>query len=67
MAKTVDLFRHTDADGDALTEEGVRAGLAASRLEGDYHQLVSSGAQRATQTAACLPAGVAEVDGSRAA
>jgi broad specificity phosphatase PhoE len=58
MAKTVDLFRHTDADGDVLTDAGVRAALeAGSQLHDDYHLFISSGAQRATQTAACLLAG----------
>jgi broad specificity phosphatase PhoE len=55
MARYVELRRHTDSDGDALTEEGVRAALEIGRgLAGRYELLVSSGAQRATQTLACL-------------
>jgi broad specificity phosphatase PhoE len=55
MARYVELRRHTDNDGDALTEEGVRAALDIGRgLAGRYELLVSSGAQRATQTLACF-------------
>jgi broad specificity phosphatase PhoE len=55
MARYVELRRHTDNDGDALTEEGVRAALdIGRRLAGGYELLVSSGAQRATQTLACF-------------
>src|SRR5215218_3373449 len=55
MARYVELRRHTDNDGDALTEEGVRAALEIGRgLVGGYELLVSSGAQRATQTLACF-------------
>jgi broad specificity phosphatase PhoE len=55
MARYVELRRHTDSDGDALTEEGVRAALEIGRgLAGRYELLVSSGAQRATQTLACF-------------
>ncbi|HZA39877.1 MAG TPA: histidine phosphatase family protein [Actinomycetota bacterium] len=58
MAKTVELRRHTDSDGDRLSEDGVRAAVAiGTRLEGGYDLLVSSGAQRATQTLACFLAG----------
>jgi len=60
MGRTVDLLRHTDSDGDQLTEEGVRAAVALGRrLSGPYDVLVSSGAQRATQTLACLLCGLA--------
>jgi phosphohistidine phosphatase SixA len=59
MSKTVELRRHTDADGDALTPEGVRAAVEIGRrLDGDYALLISSGAQRATQTVACFLAGM---------
>jgi len=59
MTRTVELRRHTDADGDALSPEGVRSAVEIGRrLEGDYDLLVSSGAQRATQTIACLLAGM---------
>jgi hypothetical protein len=61
MAKYVELRRHTDADGDVLTLEGVRAAVEiGSRLEGGYEVLVSTGAQRATQTLACFLAGLGE-------
>jgi hypothetical protein len=55
MARYVELRRHTDNDGDALTEEGVCAALEIGRgLVGGYELLVSTGAQRATQTLACF-------------
>jgi broad specificity phosphatase PhoE len=55
MAKAIELRRHTDNDGDVLTDEGARAALAiGSRLPGGYSLLVSTGAQRATQTLACF-------------
>lgn len=61
MAKYVELRRHTDADGDVLTSDGVQAALEiGSRLTGDYELLVSTGAQRATQTLACFLAGLGE-------
>ncbi len=61
MAKHVELRRHTDADGDVLTPEGVKAGLEiGARLAGGYDLLVSTGAQRATQTLACFLAGLGE-------
>src|ERR687896_2265150 len=59
MAKYIELRRHTDADGDVLMPEGVRAAVEiGSRLTGGYDLLVSSGAQRATQTLACFLAGL---------
>ena len=55
MAKRIELRRHTDNDGDVLTDEGARAALEiGSRLWGGYALLVSPGAQRATQTLACF-------------
>jgi broad specificity phosphatase PhoE len=55
MAREIELRRHTDSDGDALTDEGVQAALEVGRsLRGGYDLLVSSGAQRATQTLACF-------------
>jgi broad specificity phosphatase PhoE len=61
MAKYVELRRHTDADGDVLTPEGVQAALEiGSRLTGGYDLCVSTGAQRATQTLACFLAGLGE-------
>jgi broad specificity phosphatase PhoE len=53
--RRVELRRHTDNDGDVLSPEGVRAALEiGGRLEGPYDVVVSTGAQRATQTAACF-------------
>jgi broad specificity phosphatase PhoE len=61
MAKYVELRRHTDADGDVLTPEGVQAALEiGTRLEGGYEIFVSTGAQRATQTLACFLAGLGQ-------
>src|SRR5918911_2288242 len=61
MARYIELRRHTDSDGDALTEEGVQAALEVGRgLAGDYELLVSSGAQRATQTLACFACALRE-------
>jgi broad specificity phosphatase PhoE len=74
MARYVELRRHTDSDGDALTDDGVRAALEIGReLVGGYDLLVSSGAQRATQTLACfacalhepVPGGAVVEDGLR--
>lgn len=62
MAKEVELRRHTDNDGDVLTPDGVVAAVGIGRrLEGTYQLVASSGAQRATQTVACLLAGLAEL------
>jgi broad specificity phosphatase PhoE len=61
MARYVELRRHTDNDGDALSEEGVRAALEiGQRLSGGYDLLVSTGAQRATQTLACFACALSE-------
>jgi phosphohistidine phosphatase SixA len=61
MAKYVELRRHTDADGDVLTPDGVGAATEiGARLTGGYALLVSTGAQRATQTLACFVAGLGE-------
>jgi broad specificity phosphatase PhoE len=61
MAKHVELRRHTDADGDVLTPEGVQAAVEiGAHLTGGYDLLVSTGAQRATQTLACFLAGLGE-------
>lgn len=61
MARYVELRRHTDNDGDALTEDGIRAALEIGRgLAGGYVLLVSSGAQRATQTVACFACALRE-------
>ena len=61
MARYLELRRHTDTDGDVLSEEGIRAALEVGRgLTGPYALLVSSGAQRATQTVACFACMLAE-------
>ena len=53
--KVVELRRHTDADGDVLTADGVDAAVRiGASLSGAYDLLISSGAQRATQTLACI-------------
>ena len=53
--KHVELRRHTDNDGDYLTPDGIDAALDVGRsLTGRYDLLVSTGAQRATQTLACF-------------
>ena len=59
MSRILEIRRHTDNDGDQLTQDGVDAALRIGRdeLEGPYALAVSSGAQRATQTIACLLAG----------
>lgn len=61
MARYIELRRHTDNDGDSLTEDGVAAAVTlGTSLSGGYQVIVSSGAQRATQTAACVIAGLGE-------
>lgn len=59
MARTIELRRHTDNDGDRLSPEGITAALALGRhlATTTFHVVVSSGAQRATQTAANILAG----------
>lgn len=59
MARELEIRRHTDNDGDVLSDDGVTAAVELGRgLGADYDLVVSSGAQRATQTAACLLAGL---------
>ena len=61
VGKQIELRRHTDADEDFLTAEGVAAALAiGARLGGGYDLAVATGAQRATQTLACLLAALGE-------
>src|SRR5919201_427005 len=61
MPRFVELRRHTDSDGDVLTDEGVAAALRiGAGLAGGYRLGVSTGAQRATQTLACLLAGLGQ-------
>lgn len=53
--RTIELRRHTDNDGDVLTPDGIAAALRiGADLDGSYEVVVSTGAQRATQTAACF-------------
>src|ERR671924_374451 len=61
VTKEIELRRHTDAEGDVLTADGVAAALEiGGRLRGGYHVAVSSGAQRATQTLACFLAALGQ-------
>ena len=61
MGSEIELRRHTDADEDVLTAEGVTAALAiGARLRGGYQVGVSTGAQRATQTLACFLAALGQ-------
>lgn len=74
MARYLELRRHTDDKDDVLSDEGVRRALEiGAGLQGHYDLLVSTGAQRATQTVACflaalgerVPGGVVVEDGLR--
>lgn len=57
----MELGRHTDSDGDVLTDQGVAAALPIDAgLTGGYRVDVSTGAQRATQTLACLLAALGQ-------
>ncbi|MFQ5553788.1 MAG: histidine phosphatase family protein [Acidimicrobiia bacterium] len=61
VTKHIEVRRHTDNDGDALTADGIAAATSiGASLGGRYARMWSSGAQRATQTAACLLAGLGE-------
>jgi broad specificity phosphatase PhoE len=61
MSRFVELRRHTDNDGDVLTDEGVAAALRiGADLAGGYRLGVSTGAQRATQTLACFLAALGQ-------
>lgn len=59
MAVTIEIRRHTDNVDDVLSDDGVAAALALGRDVANisYQVVVSTGAQRATQTAACVLAG----------
>lgn len=55
MATTIMLLRHTDNDDDVLSADGVTAAVAlGATLDGPFDLAVSTGAQRATQTIACI-------------
>ncbi len=61
MRNEIELRRHTDAENDVLTAEGVAAALEiGARLQGAYQLAVSTGAQRATQTLACFLAALGQ-------
>jgi broad specificity phosphatase PhoE len=61
VGKEIELRRHTEADDDVLTAEGVAAALELGRrLQGGYVVAVSTGAQRATQTLACFLAALGQ-------
>jgi broad specificity phosphatase PhoE len=61
MARSVELRRHTDNDGDVLSDDGVAAALRlGAGLAGGYRLAVSTGAQRATQTVGCLLAALGQ-------
>jgi phosphohistidine phosphatase SixA len=61
MGREIELRRHTDADEDVLTAEGVTAALEiGAHLQGNYHLAISTGAQRATQTLACFLASLGQ-------
>lgn len=59
MAVTLEVRRHVDNDGDVLSDDGVAAALELGRhlADVDFAVAVSTGAQRATQTAATIIAG----------
>ena len=61
MARFLELRRHTDDDDDVLSEEGVRHAVEiGAALDGPYEAVISTGAQRATQAAACFLAGLGQ-------
>lgn len=62
MSRQLEIRRHTDNDGDVLSKTGVAHAVRIGREEllGGYSIIASSGAQRATQTAACMLAGLGE-------
>src|SRR5215207_9538638 len=60
----VELFRHTDNDGDSLTPEGIVAAemIGRDRLSPPYAYFGSSGAHRATQMVAILQRAAGQQD-----
>lgn len=59
MSTIIEVRRHTDNDGDVLTSAGIAHALALGRHLSDtaFALVVTTGAQRATQTAANVLAG----------
>jgi phosphohistidine phosphatase SixA len=61
MTRVVELRRHTDNEGDVLSDEGIASAIEiGATLHGDYELAVTSGAQRATQTIACFQASLGQ-------
>lgn len=63
MTRWLEIRRHTDdAEGDVLHPDGIEAAVRLGRdvLPGGYAVVATSGAQRATQTAAAMLAGLGE-------
>jgi broad specificity phosphatase PhoE len=60
----VELYRHTDNDGDSLTPEGIAAAesIGRTRLSPPYAFFGSTGAQRATQMAEILRSAAGQED-----
>jgi hypothetical protein len=60
----VELRRHTDNDGDALTPDGIGAAeaIGRDRLNPPYAAYVSTGAARATQMLEILRLAAGQVD-----
>ncbi|HEX9824044.1 MAG TPA: histidine phosphatase family protein [Actinomycetota bacterium] len=57
----LEVRRHADADGDALTEEGKRKAERVGRqLTGNYHAVFTSPAKRAAETAAWFLRGLGQ-------
>jgi phosphohistidine phosphatase SixA len=55
LVRRLELRRHTDNDGDMLTDDGIRAAEAiGARLRSPYALFASTGAARATQMAQIL-------------
>lgn len=61
MVREVEIRRHTDNEDDVLSDEGIEQALEIGRkLRGGYEVVVSTGAQRATQSAACFLAALGD-------
>lgn len=60
----IEIRRHTDNDGDRLTDEGVEAARRIGReaLHPPYAMFVSTGARRATEMAEILRAAAGQTD-----